>query len=143
MYRHIRVSTLVKTHANNNINAKGRLKMVKKISIAILTIVFLIGFSTMAWAAKVPAPQKGGDGFTAVNLEEAKKLHQEGASVIACHSHTTDFMKGHPSGTQHITCLVPKDHKRTDMPLGDVDFDIVQLPGDKNTPIVTYCASGT
>jgi rhodanese-related sulfurtransferase len=117
--------------------------MCRKISILMLTFVFLIGFSTLGFAAKVPAPQKGGDGFKAVNLEQAKKLHQEGATVVACHSHTTDFMKGHPSGTIHITCLVPKDHKQTDMPLSDVDFDVAQLPEDKNTPIVTYCASST
>jgi len=117
--------------------------MYRKISIFMLTFVFLIGLTTLGLTAKVPAPEKGGNGFTAVNLEEAKKLHQEGATVIACHSHTTDFMKGHPQGTRHITCLVPKDHKRTDMPLSDVDFDIAQLPRDKNTPIITYCASGT
>ena len=74
-------------------------------------------------------------------LEEAKKLHKEGATFIACHSHTTDFMKGHPTGTTHITCLVPKDHKRADMPMSEVDFDVAQLPEVKNTPIVTYCAS--
>lgn len=97
----------------------------------------------MAFAAKVPAPDKGGDGFKATSLQEAKKLHSEGARMIACHSHTTDFMKGHPEGTIHITCLVPKDHKRVDMPLKMVDFDIAQLPKDKNSAIITYCASNT
>ena len=117
--------------------------MHKKISILILSLLLIIGFSTFGFAAKVPAPAKGGDGFKAVNLEEAKKLHKNGATVVACHSHTTDFMKGHPSGTIHITCLVPKDHKRTNMSLSKVDFDISQLPKDKNTPIITYCASST
>ena len=117
--------------------------MHNKTAIFILSLFLILGFSASGLAAKVPAPDKGGDGFKAVTLEQAKKLHQEGATIIACHSHTTDFMKGHPSGTIHITCLVPKDHKRTDMPLNQVDFDIAQLPKDKNTPIVTYCASGT
>jgi len=117
--------------------------MHRKISILFLSSVLIIGFSAAGLAAKVPAPDQGGQGFKAVSLEEAKKLHQEGATIVACHSHTTDFMKGHPSGTTHITCLVPKDHKRTDMPLSQVDFDVSQLPKDKNTPIVTYCASGT
>ena len=103
----------------------------------------IIGFSTFTFAAKVPAPEKGGEGFKAVSLQEAKKLHSEGVTVIACHSHTTDFMKGHPTGTIHITCLVPKDHKRTDLPLDKIDFDVTQLPKDKSTPIITYCASGT
>jgi len=117
--------------------------MHKKVLILILSSLLVIGFSAFGFAAKVPAPEKGGDGFKAVSLEQAKKLHEDGATVIACHSHTTDFMKGHPSGTIHITCLVPKDHKRIDMPLNEVDFDIEQLPKDKNTPIITYCASGT
>lgn len=117
--------------------------MHKKITIPILSLLLTIGFSTIGFTAKVPAPGKGGDGFKAVSLEEAKKLHKGGVTVVACHSHTTDFMKGHPPGTIHITCLVPKDHKRTDMPLSKVDFDLSQLPKDKNTPIMTYCASGT
>jgi len=106
-----------------------------------LSLLLIIGFSTYGLAAKVPAPEKGGDGFKAVSLKEAKTLYDDGVTVVACHSHTTDFMKGHPSGTIHITCLVPKDHKRTDMPLKEVDFDISQLPKDKNAPIMTYCAS--
>jgi len=117
--------------------------MCKKIFLITFSFLFITVFSTAGFAAKVPAPETGGDGFEAVTLEEAKKLHEDGATVVACHSHTTDFMKGHPSGTIHITCLVPKDHKRTDLPLSEVDFDIEQLPRDKNTPIMTYCASGT
>jgi len=117
--------------------------MRKKITMLILSLFLITGFSTFGFAAKVPAPKKGGDGFKAISLEEAKRLHADGVTVVACHSHTTDFMKGHPAGTIHITCLVPKDHKRTDMPLENVDFDISQLPKDKNTPIMTYCASST
>jgi rhodanese-related sulfurtransferase len=117
--------------------------MNKKTLIFALSLFLMFGFSTFGFAAKVPAPDKGGDGFKAVSLEQAKKLHKDGAIIVACHSHTTDFMKGHPSGTIHITCMVPKDHKRCDLPLNKVDFDIAQLPKDKNTPIVTYCASGT
>lgn len=117
--------------------------MKKKTLIFALSLFLMFGFSAFGFAAKVPAPDKGGDGFKAVSLEQAKKLHKEGATVVACHSHTTDFMKGHPGGTIHITCMVPKDHKRCDLPLDKVDFDIAQLPKDKNTPIVTYCASGT
>ncbi|MBU8911802.1 MAG: hypothetical protein KOO65_11090 [Desulfobacterales bacterium] len=117
--------------------------MHKKILIFILSLLFLTGLSTFSFAAKVPAPEKGGDGFKAVDIKEAKKLHEDGVTVVACHSHTTDFMKGHPSGTIHITCMVPKDHKSTDMSLNKVDFDIAQLPKDKSTPIMTYCASGT
>jgi hypothetical protein len=119
------------------------LVMHRRILILILSLLLIVGFSASGLAAKVPAPEKGGDGFKAVTLKEAKKLHEDGVTVVACHSHTTDFMKGHPSGTIHITCLVPKDHKRTDMSLNKVDFDILQLPKDKNTPIMTYCASGT
>jgi rhodanese-related sulfurtransferase len=117
--------------------------MLKKATIFILSLLLVWGFSAVGLAAKVPAPQKGGYGFKAVTLEEAKKLHENGATIIACHSHTTDFMKGHPTGTIHITCLVPKDHKRTDLPLSKVNFDVKQLPKDKSTPIVTYCASNT
>lgn len=109
----------------------------------VLSLMVMLGLSTPGFAAKVPAPETGGEGFKAVSLKEAKKLHAEGAAFIACHSHTTDFMRGHPSGTLHITCLVPKAHKRTDMALGEVDFDVAQLPGDKQTPLVTYCASST
>jgi len=93
--------------------------------------------------------QKGAESLSDLELlavllgSGTKKLHENGATVVACHSHTTDFMKGHPSGTIHITCLVPKDHKHIDMPLSEVDFDIAQLPKDKNTPIITYCASST
>ena len=117
--------------------------MSKKVMIVVLALVFVFGFSTWGLAAKVLAPQQGGEGFKAVNLEEAKKLYEQGATVVACHSHTTDYMKGHPVGAIHITCLVPKDHKRTDMPISKVDFDVAQLPKDKSTPIITYCASNT
>ena len=117
--------------------------MYRRISILILSLLLIVGFSAAGLAAKVPAPEKGGEGFKMVSLEEARKLHEDGATVVACHSHTTDFMMGHPSGTIHITCLVPKAHKHIDMPLNEVDFDIAQLPKDKNTPIITYCASST
>ncbi|MEN8199163.1 MAG: rhodanese-like domain-containing protein [Thermodesulfobacteriota bacterium] len=117
--------------------------MHRKLSILFLVFLLTTGFSSSLFAGKVPAPEKGGEGFTAVNLEEAKTLVESGATVVACHSHTTDFMKGHPAGTIHITCMVPKDHKRPDVALEDVKFDVAQLPGDKNTPIVMYCASGT
>ena len=117
--------------------------MNRKTLVLAISLFLMFGFSTLGFAAKVPAPDKGGDGFKAVSLEQAKKLHKDGATVVACHSHTTDFMKGHPGGTVHITCMVPKDHKCCDLPLIKVDFDIAQLPKDKNTPIVTYCASGT
>jgi len=115
----------------------------QKKTITFISLLLMLGFSVACFAASVPAPGQGGEGFKAATLEEAKKLHESGAVIVACHSHTTDFMKGHPEGTIHITCLVPKDHKRTDLPLDQVDFDVAQLPKDKNTPIVTYCASNT
>jgi rhodanese-related sulfurtransferase len=117
--------------------------MLKKPIVLVLSLVFLLGLSNIVIAAKVPAPQEGGQGFKAVSLEEARMLHENGATIVACHSHTTDFMKGHPTGTIHITCLVPKDHKRTDLPINKINFDVAQLPKDKTTPIVTYCASNT
>lgn len=117
--------------------------MQKKGIVFCLSVFLTLAFLTPGFAASVPAPETGGDGFQAVTLEEAKELHQNGATFVACHSHTTDFMKGHPTGTIHITCLVPKDHKRTDLPLNEVDFDVAQLPKDKNTALVTYCASST
>lgn len=115
--------------------------MIRKTIILFLSLLWVSVFSSGALAAKVPAPANGGEGFKAITLDQAKKLHAEGATFIACHSHTTDFMKGHPTGTTHITCMVPKDHKRTDMPLSKVDFDVAQFPKDKSTPIITYCAS--
>jgi len=115
--------------------------MIRKSVIRFLPLFCVLIFYSVGLAAKVPAPAIGGDGFVAITLDEAKKLHADGAAFVACHSHTTDFMKGHPAGTTHITCLVPKDHKRMDMPLSKVDFDVAQLPKDKSTPIVTYCAS--
>ena len=114
--------------------------MNNKILILIFSLLFSILLAGQGSAAKIPAPDKG-DNFKAVTLEEADKLFKDGAQMIACHSHTTDFMKGHPKGTIHITCLVPKNHKKTNMPLGKVDFDLAQLPEDKSTPIITYCAS--
>jgi hypothetical protein len=86
--------------------------MIRKVFFSLISLFIIAAFSSMSLAAKVPAPEKGGDGFKAITLEQAKKLHDAGATMIACHSHTTDFMKGHPEGTIHITCLVPKDHKR-------------------------------
>jgi rhodanese-related sulfurtransferase len=117
--------------------------MNEKIFRTLFSLCLIWGVSAGAIAAKVPAPDEGGDGFKAVGLEEAQELRENGAVVVACHSHTTDFMKGHPPGTVHITCLVPKGHKRTDLPLDEIDFDVAQLPADKSTPIVTYCASST
>ncbi|MEA1966608.1 MAG: rhodanese-like domain-containing protein [Thermodesulfobacteriota bacterium] len=117
--------------------------MHRKISIFVLSLLLTLGFSTFGFAAKVPAPDKGGQGFKAVSLKEAQKLNQEGAVVIACHSHTTDYLKGHVRGATHVTVMVPKDHKRINFPLDKVDFDLALLPKDKDTPILTYCASNT
>lgn len=116
--------------------------MFRRISLLFLVLLLSLAVSSV-FAAKVPAPTLGGEGFKAVTLTEAKSLQESGATVIACHSHTTDFMKGHPEGTVHITCMVPKDHKRVDLPLAQVNFDISQLPEDKDTPLVMYCASDT
>jgi len=113
------------------------------------TLIFLLSSllvfcsSVPLLAAKVLAPEQGGDGFKAATLEECKQLREQGALIVACHSHTTDFMKGRPPGTIHITCLTPKNHEFKDLPLDQVDFDVSQLPKDKDTPIVTYCASNT
>ena len=41
-------------------------------------------------------------------------------------------MKGHPEGMIHITCLARLDHKKVDMSLNEVDFEIAQLLADKN-----------
>ncbi len=118
--------------------------MYKKVFVLCSILFFSLGVSFSAMAGKVPAPEKGGEGFKAVTLAEAKALVEDKETVVvACHSHTTDFMKGHPEGTIHITCMVPKDHKRTDLALDQIDFDIAQLPTDKSTPIMLYCASGT
>ena len=117
--------------------------MYRKASIVILSLFLILAFSSWSVAANVPAPEKGGKGFKAVGLKEAKKLIDEGAVVIACHSHTNDYLKGHTRGAIHITVMVPKDHKRIDFPLSEVDFDLALLPKDKNTPIITYCASDT
>jgi hypothetical protein len=128
---------------NKNIWIKRSILMHRKITTLIFSLLFITGSATFALAAAVPAPTTGGDGFKAVSLEEAKKLHADGGIFIACHSHTTDFMKGHPTGTIYIPTMVPADHKVTDMPLENVDFDISQLPKDKDTPFITYCASDT
>ena len=117
--------------------------MSKKVFSIFVSFFIFFAFSFSAYSAKVQAPEQGGEGFQSITLKQAKKLHDDGATFIACHSHTTDFMKGHPPGTKHITCLVPKDHKRTDMPLSQVNFEVEQLPEDKSTVIVTYCASNT
>ena len=117
--------------------------MHRKKLIFVLSLSLIIVFSSWCVAAKVPAPENGGQGFKAVSLKEAKKLVNEGTVVIACHSHTTDYMKGHVQGAIHITVMVPKDHKRINYPLDKVDFDLALLPKDKNTPIITYCASST
>ena len=101
--------------------------MLKKPIVLVLSLVFILGLSNLVIAAKFPAPQEGGQGFKAVSLEEARNLHENGATIVACHSHTTDFMKGHPTGTIHITCLVPKDHKRTDLPINKINFDMERL----------------
>lgn len=117
--------------------------MRKKTFVVVLCFSLMLGLSVAGFAAKVPAPEEGGEGFKAATLEECKKLHEQGAVIVACHSHTTDFMKGHPPGTIHITCLTPKKHEYKELPLDQVDFDVAQLPKDKDTPIVTYCASNT
>ncbi|MCP3889573.1 MAG: hypothetical protein GY702_11980 [Desulfobulbaceae bacterium] len=114
-----------------------------KLRVLLMALMVSIGVTTVSMAAKVPAPAQGGDSFMAVTLSEAKRLHEDGATFVACHSHTTDFMKGHPTGTVHITCLVPKDHKRTDMALENVIFDVAALPSDKTATIVMYCASSS
>lgn len=119
------------------------LMMRREILVIVLSLFLMAGLAGNGLAAKVLAPEQGGDGFKSATLEESKKLHEQGALIVACHSHTTDFMKGHPPGTIHITCLTPKNHEFKELPLEQVDFDVTQLPKDKNTPIVTYCASDT
>lgn len=116
--------------------------MLHRFSLFTLAICLMLGLTSQAMAGKVPTPANG-KGFAAINLAEARDLHNKGAFFVACHSHTTDYLKGHPAGTKHITCMVPKDHKRTDLPLAQVSFDVNQLPADKSSTIVMYCASGT
>lgn len=113
-----------------------------KVLTFLLSITLILGLSTGSMASKGTPPEQG-DGFKAVTLEEAKKLHADGVTVIAAHSHTTDYMNGRPPGTKHITCMVPGDHKRTDLALASVDFDLAQLPQDKNAPIMMYCESSS
>lgn len=108
----------------------------------LLSLLLILGLATVSLASKADPPEQG-DGFKAVNLEEAKKLHADGVTVIAAHSHTTDFMNGRPPGTKHITCMVPSDHKSADLPLASVDFDLAQLPQDKNAAIMMYCESSS
>lgn len=120
-----------------------RMLTMRRNLVFLLSLFLMFGFSTYGLAAKVLAPEQGGEGFKAATLEECKQLRDQGAVIVACHSHTTDFMKGRPPGTIHITCLTPKDHEFKELPLDQVDFDVTQLPKDKNTPIVTYCASNT
>lgn len=117
--------------------------MLRKTFVLMLSLSFMLGLCASGFAAKVLTPEQGGDGFKAASLEESKKLQEQGAQIIACHSHTTDFMKGHPPGTIHITCLTPKKHEFKDLSLEQVDFDVAQLPKDKNQTIITYCASNT
>ena len=117
--------------------------MFRKNAIFLFALVLTIGLLTPGFAAKVPAPETGGPGFKAVNLKEARKLIDEGAVVIACHSHTTDYLKMRVPTAKHITCMVPKKHKFTNLPLDEVDFNVMELPKDKNTPIITYCAGNT
>ncbi len=115
--------------------------MFRKVSTIVLLLFLSLVFSSSVFAAKVPAPATAGDGFKMVTLAEAEKLFKDGAVFIACHSHTTDFMKGHPDGTIHVTCMVPKDHKSTDFSIDKVVFDMSLLPKDKKTPLIFYCAS--
>ncbi len=117
--------------------------MLRKVSTIVLLLFLSLAFSSSVFAAKVPAPATPGDGFKMVTLAEAETLYKDGAVFIACHSHTTDFMKGHPDGTIHVTCMVPKGHKVTDFDIEQVVFDMSLLPEDKNTPLIFYCASGT
>jgi rhodanese-related sulfurtransferase len=117
--------------------------MRKKTFILLISLLATLAFSVSGFAAKVMTPEEGGEGFKVATLEESKKLQADGAIIVACHSHTTDFMKGHPPGTIHITCLTPQKHEFMDLKLDQVNFDVAQLPKDKNTPIITYCASNT
>lgn len=117
--------------------------MLRKLLLMFLFLSFTLILPSSGFSAKVLTPEQGGDGFRVATLEESKKLQEQGAKIIACHSHTTDFMKGHPPGTIHITCLTPQKHEFKELPLDQVDFDVAQLPKDKNTTIITYCASNT
>lgn len=115
--------------------------MQRKLTLMILAFFLALGMTSLSFAAKVPAPAQGGEGFKAISLEEAKKLYDDGAQMIACHSHTTDFMSRHPLGTIHTTCMVPKKHKYVDFPLDQVVYNLALLPKDKSAPIITYCFS--
>ncbi|MCK5403815.1 MAG: hypothetical protein KAI75_01255 [Desulfobulbaceae bacterium] len=117
--------------------------MLKKLPLVLFAIAAIVGLSMPCFAAKIAPPDMAGDGFKKVSVADAQKMHKQGATVVACHSHSTDFMKGHPDGTVHITCMVPKDHKRVDLSLSKVLFDLNDLPADKNTAIIMYCASNT
>ncbi len=70
--------------------------MRKKIFLFTFSLIVVTAVSTVGFAASVPGAKTGGQGFEAVNLDEAKKLHDQGGTVVACHGHTTDFIKGHP-----------------------------------------------
>ena len=45
--------------------------MYRKISLLIFSLLLIIGFSVSGHAATVPAPDREGEGFKAVNLEDS------------------------------------------------------------------------
>ena len=79
-------------------------------------------------------------GAKVVSPKEAREIQKNGGVMIACYTHMTDWMEKRPVGAIHITVDVPKDHKREDLPLEDVQFDMTALPKDKNTAIILFCA---
>ena len=87
-----------------------------------------------------PIPPEQLDGVTTIDSKQARKLQKEGALMVACYTHMTDWMEKRPKGAIHVTMDVPSDHKRPDMPLEWAKFDVSALPKDKNTPMVMFCA---
>ncbi|MBC8208144.1 MAG: hypothetical protein H8E79_03115 [Desulfobulbaceae bacterium] len=117
--------------------------MFRRMLLLLMTVTVITGLTAPCFAAKIAPPLEPGKGFHLATVDDAAKMHKDGATVVACHSHTTDYMKGHPEGTLYITCMVPADHKRVDVPLDKVLFDVNALPANKNSDIIMYCASDT
>lgn len=77
-------------------------------------------------------------GAKVVSPKQAREVQRNGGIMIACYTHMTDWMTRRPEGAIHITVDVPKDHKREDLPLEEVQFDYKALPEDKNAEIIFF-----
>jgi len=100
--------------------------------------VLSVGFLATASANETPAKL---DGVKLVTAEQARDLQGKGAAMVDTRV-SAEYAEKTVKGAISIVYR-EKSAKAADFDAKQDSFDLAKLPGDKATPVVMFCNSGT